>query len=235
MFEIPSKFFHSKSRPAAKVLVLKCTEDITTLGDTKRIRDSFADVLGLQSSALQLESIKEGCVELHFIISPAIADHIVPLFSSKESYFKEIGISAISINSQTQTDENNFRKFLEVFSSLSGVDMKYITQKFEADLQNTQGPSTQRRSSLNSQISAKKKQAIIAAGTLAKSGPRKKANTFPHSVPHSVQPRSKSFDIGVKCGAVLEPIPEPIPGSPSAKSKKALKEPELDLSEQPKP
>ena len=107
VFEIPSKFFHSESRPAAKVLVLKCTEDITTLGDTKRIRDSFADVLGLQPSALQLESIKEGCVELHFIISPAIADQIVPLFSSKESYFKEIGISAISINSQTQTVLNS--------------------------------------------------------------------------------------------------------------------------------
>ncbi len=102
VFEIPSKVFHSESRLAANVLVFKCTKDIKTLEDIKGTRDKFAKILDLQSSALQLKSIKEGCVELHFIISPTVADHIVPRLPSKKSYFKEIGISAIySINSQT--------------------------------------------------------------------------------------------------------------------------------------
>ncbi len=129
-----------------------------------------------------------------------------------------------TMREKVEADEDNFRKILAVFSSLSGVDMKYIAQKFEAKIQKAQGPSTQRRSSLDSQMqvrdaAAKKKQAIIAAGTLPKSSSRRKTNTFPHSA----QQRS---DTRVKFGAVLETIQ----GSPRV-GNKALKEPELDSTE----
>ena len=139
--------------------------------------------------------------------------------------------------------EDNFHKILEVFNSLSGVDLTNVAQQFEIEKVKA---FTHRRSSLDSQRdAAKRQQQTTLAGqktvsesdiasvnlstnpsksTSSKSGQRKKANTISNPAQKSETDgaqkttRSKSFDSGSKLGSQYTPL-EPIPGSPKTIAK----------------
>ena len=87
---------YSNPRPEAKELVLKCTQDTLTLHDARVIKEKAARILGLKYSTLQLYTIEDGCIELHFLISAAVADHIFPVSPSQHSAFSEIGVKIVS-------------------------------------------------------------------------------------------------------------------------------------------
>ncbi len=92
VFEVPpSAFSTCKSRKTAKVFKLKCTESTLTLNEVIVLQDKFAEILGLEFNALQLCSVRKGCVELHFLVSAAVAEYIFPLSPSQESALSEIG------------------------------------------------------------------------------------------------------------------------------------------------
>ena len=95
IFEIPENVGAPYSRKTAKVLVLKCTESVSTLKGVEEVRYEVATIFGLRPSALQLCSIKRGCVELHFLLSSAVADHIFPVSPSKHSALCEIGAKVL--------------------------------------------------------------------------------------------------------------------------------------------
>ena len=95
VYEIPPKTY-SSPRAEAKELVFKCTQDTLTLHDVQVIREKAARILGLNYSVLQLSTIEEGCVELHFLISAAVADHIFPLSSFQYSSLNEIGVRILA-------------------------------------------------------------------------------------------------------------------------------------------
>ena len=92
VYEIPPNAL-SNPRPEAKELVLKCTQDTLTLHDVRAIKEKAARILGLQYSTLQLHTIEKGCVELHFLISAAVANHIFPVSPSQHSALSEIGVT----------------------------------------------------------------------------------------------------------------------------------------------
>ena len=92
IFEVPSSAFSShRSRKTAKVFALKCTERTLTLQGVRAMQNNVAEILGLEFNALQLCSVKKGCVELHFLVSAAVAEHIFPLSPSQQSALSEIG------------------------------------------------------------------------------------------------------------------------------------------------
>ena len=96
IFEVPQDAFVSSPRKTAKVFVLKCSEGVATMKGVEEVRDNVAKMLGLLSSALQLCSIKKGCVELHFLISAAVADHIFPVSPSKQLALSKIQVKVLS-------------------------------------------------------------------------------------------------------------------------------------------
>ena len=96
VYEIPSKTY-SNPRPEANEFVIKCTSEcVKTLQDVRDVKVKVADVLSLRYTALQLHTIEKGCVELHFFIPTAAADHLFPITSKQHSDFKEIGVRVVS-------------------------------------------------------------------------------------------------------------------------------------------
>ena len=78
VFEIPCDAFSGSTRTTAKVFALKCTDEVATMSDVVAVTNEIAEIFGVPPEALQLCSIKRGCVELHFWISAGVADHIIP-------------------------------------------------------------------------------------------------------------------------------------------------------------
>ena len=94
----PLNVFCNFPETNATKLVIKCTHSIATLEDAHTIKEKVACVFELQAFALQLFSVKSGCVELHFFISAAVANHIFPRSPSQNSALSEIGISCSVFN-----------------------------------------------------------------------------------------------------------------------------------------
>ena len=103
IFEVPRHVFASKSRKTAKVLALKCTEGVSTMEGVVKITGDVARIFSLQVSALQLCSIKKGCVELHFLLSAPVAKRIFPVSSSHHSALNKHGIKVLSCEGVIQT------------------------------------------------------------------------------------------------------------------------------------
>ena len=99
VFAVPYNAF-PYSRRTAQVLVLKCTERVSTMNNVTEIAGLVARTLGLRPSALQLCSIKKGCVELYFFISANIADRIFPVSPSQQSALSEIGVKVFQCNAR---------------------------------------------------------------------------------------------------------------------------------------
>ena len=106
IFEVPPNVFCNSSQQRGKVFALKCTEAsrVTSLESVKRVKRKVAKVFGLNPLALQLCSIKEGCVELHFLIPSAVADCIFPVSPSYCSALSEIGVQVLSTEKQDNKD-----------------------------------------------------------------------------------------------------------------------------------
>ena len=97
VFAVPHDVF-PHSRRTAQVLALKCTEGVFTMNNIVEIKRLVARTLCLQPSALQLYSIKKGCVELYFLISAAVADRIFPVSPSQHSALSEMGVKVFQCN-----------------------------------------------------------------------------------------------------------------------------------------
>ncbi|XP_064407491.1 uncharacterized protein LOC135352241 isoform X2 [Halichondria panicea] len=103
VFEVPAESFSSKSRmKTAKVFVLKCTERVATLEYVKRLTSRIAEALGLQRAALQLRSVKQGCLELHFLVTVAVAKRIYPVSPTVQAALSVMGVKVLTCGS---TDE----------------------------------------------------------------------------------------------------------------------------------
>ena len=106
IFEVPQYVFSSGSttRVTAKVLAFKLTEaGIDKIEEIQRAIAEIATIFQLRPSALQLYSIKKGCVELHFLISAAVADCIFPVSPSQHSALSGIGVRVLSYEEVEQT------------------------------------------------------------------------------------------------------------------------------------
>ena len=105
VFEVPAEAFSSKSRiKTAKVFVLKCTERsrVTTLEYVRRLTRRIAEALGLQRAALQLRSVRQGCLELHFLITVVVAKRIYPVPPTVQAALSAMGVKVLTCGS---TDE----------------------------------------------------------------------------------------------------------------------------------
>ena len=101
VFEVPPNAYSSKSRTDCKVFAVKYTERVaTTLEGVRGVTGKIADVFGLRASSLQLCSVVKGCMELRFLISTAVADHILPVSPAKKVALKEIGVRVLEQNTQ---------------------------------------------------------------------------------------------------------------------------------------
>ncbi|XP_064387413.1 CARD- and ANK-domain containing inflammasome adapter protein-like isoform X1 [Halichondria panicea] len=105
IFEVPLSVFSShRSRKTAKVFALKCTERTLTLQGVRAMQNNVAEILGLEFNALQLCSVKKGCVELHFLVSAAVAEHIFPLSPSQQSALSEIGARLLPYDEENERE-----------------------------------------------------------------------------------------------------------------------------------
>ena len=107
IFEVPNDLFPSISRFTAKVFALKCTEGVSTMKGVEGVKGEIAKIFCLRPAALQLCSIKKGCVELHFLISAAVADHIFPVSPSQHSALSKIHIRVLICEGMDHTSESN--------------------------------------------------------------------------------------------------------------------------------
>ncbi len=94
IFQIPPLVYSSGYivPPKAKLFALKCTAGVETLEGVQALQNKVAKVFDLRFSALRLCSIKKGCVELHFMISAAVAEHILPVSHGQHLALREIGV-----------------------------------------------------------------------------------------------------------------------------------------------
>ena len=102
VFEVPQDALASTSRRTAKVFAIKCTEGVSTMLGVERIRGDIAKIFGLRSSSFYLYSIKEGCVELHFLISADVANYIFPVSHSQHSALSELRIKILPMYSTSE-------------------------------------------------------------------------------------------------------------------------------------
>ena len=96
VFEVPENMFLSIPELTGKVFAVKSTEGVTTMNGANVLKEKIATTFSLRPAALQLCSIKKGCVELHFLITAAVADHIFPVSPSQHSALSEIGVRVLS-------------------------------------------------------------------------------------------------------------------------------------------
>ena len=94
VFEIPPLVFSSGCNvpEKGKLFALKCATGVETLEGVQALQNEVAKVFGLRFSALRLCSIKNGCVELHLMVSAAVAKSILPVSHEHHLAFSEIGI-----------------------------------------------------------------------------------------------------------------------------------------------
>ncbi len=103
VFEVPPSALSSyKSRKTAKVITLKYTEPGLTLNGAIVLKVKVAEILGLEFNALQLCSVKKGCVELHFLVSAAVAEYIFPLSPSQQLALSEIGARLLPFDEEKE-------------------------------------------------------------------------------------------------------------------------------------
>ena len=108
VFEVPHGVFGSRNPAAGKSFVFKYTERVLSLLDVRKLADRIATIFGLRRCALQLHSISAGCVELHFMISTAVADRIFPVSPSQHTALSEIGVRVLSSDrGDHEKDENH--------------------------------------------------------------------------------------------------------------------------------
>ncbi len=100
VFEIPSKAFCTSRRNGRK-FAFKCSKDVTSLKGVQSIQEQVAKILNLRPSAMQLYSIKKGCIELHFLIPVKALKHIFPISPNQNSTLSDIGVKILSA-SQTK-------------------------------------------------------------------------------------------------------------------------------------
>ncbi len=106
VFEVPAEVFFSKSRnKTAKVLVLKCTERVATLDYVKSLTRRIAEALGLQRAALQLRSVRQGCLELHFLITVAVAKRIYPVSPTVQAALSAMGVKVLTCGSTDEVEK----------------------------------------------------------------------------------------------------------------------------------
>ncbi len=94
IFQIPPLVYSSGYivPPKAKLFALKCTTGVETLAGVQALQNEVAKVFDLRFSALRLCSIKKGCVELHFMVSGAVAERIFPVSHEQHLTLSEIGV-----------------------------------------------------------------------------------------------------------------------------------------------
>ncbi len=106
VFEVPAKVFSSQSRnKPAKVFVLKCTEQGATLEYVRRLTRRIAGALGLQRAALQLRSVRQGCLELHFLITVAVAKRIYPVSPTVQAALSAMGVKVLTCGSTDEVEK----------------------------------------------------------------------------------------------------------------------------------
>ena len=104
VFEIPLQAFSTPQRTGNK-LAVKCTADVANLSGIRIIEEKVTKVLNLRPSAIQLCSITDGCIELHYLIPTDAVPHIFPLTSLQERALCEIGVQ-ISLADSKLDDED---------------------------------------------------------------------------------------------------------------------------------
>ncbi len=108
VFEVPAEVFSSKSRnKTAKVFVLKCTERVrvATLEYVRSLTRRIAEALGLQRAALQLCSVRQGCLELHFLITVAVAKRIYPVSPTVQAALSAMGVKVLTCGSMDEVEK----------------------------------------------------------------------------------------------------------------------------------
>ena len=105
VFEIPLQAF-STPRKTEKQLAIKCTADVANLHGVRIIEEKVTKMLNLRPSAIQLYSITDGCIELHYLISLDAVKQIFPLTSLQERALSKIGVQvSLADNSVHSTEE----------------------------------------------------------------------------------------------------------------------------------
>ena len=100
VFQIPPLVYSSgyivQQKP--KLFALKCTGKIETLEGVQALCNQVAKVFGLRFSALRLCLIKKGCVELHLMVSAAVAEYILPVSQDHHLALSEIGVRLLAVS-----------------------------------------------------------------------------------------------------------------------------------------
>ena len=118
VFEVPPNVFRCAiEKSEDKVFSIKyITEATPSLGDIVVVHGKIAEVLGVSSWALQLCSIKEGCVCLRFWIPPRVADHVLPLSQSQQAALNDIGVRILDQVEDTGEEQSEKPRY-EVINS----------------------------------------------------------------------------------------------------------------------
>ena len=119
VFEIPPLVFSSCNVPEkGKLFALKCAKGVETLEGVQTLQNEVAKVFGLRFSALRLCLIKNGCVELHLVVSAAVAERIFPLSHGQHLALREIGVRVlVSPICVINCSDNNLRFFPQQYRS----------------------------------------------------------------------------------------------------------------------
>ena len=105
VFEVPPNVFHYAKCDDRVFSIKYITEATPSLGNVVVVQEKIAEVLGVNSWALRLCSIKEGCVCLQFCIPSYVADEVLPVSQTQQAALNDIGIRVLEQAEDTQTGE----------------------------------------------------------------------------------------------------------------------------------
>ena len=94
-FECPTEFGPTHA-PNSTELWVKVESDYHTLVELKQFQCQLVSILDIFVHVLRIRSIKEGCVQLIFLIPNFVQEAIFPLSAKQETALKELGIIQLS-------------------------------------------------------------------------------------------------------------------------------------------
>ena len=95
MFECPTKIGPTHT-PNNKELHVKVEFDYSKLVELKQFQCRLSLILEVSVHVLRISSIKEGCIQLTFLIPSFVQEAIFPLSAEQEAALKELGIIQLS-------------------------------------------------------------------------------------------------------------------------------------------
>ena len=105
--------------PSSTKMIVKVEHDYDTLVELKQFQCQLSVILDVSVHVLHLCSVKEGCIQMLFVIPTFIREAIFPLSAAQVAELKELGVIKLSCGDHQFSDQVQCICNNDLYSSLT--------------------------------------------------------------------------------------------------------------------